>query len=196
MMKKLPLFIGLLTSSVLSSFALYADHDEHYEDEPVKPLSLLVSGGYDFGGDKLLEIEYFDGSVDTLRTGQGFNLNIGGELRPNASKDFSLRGTAGFRFSSNRESDVDATIYSFPIELSANWYPSRNLRFGVGYVEHLNTTLDSRDFGDTNFEDASGPKYEIAYKGFAVTFTNIDYRDQDGFKYSADTVGLSYSIAF
>ena len=58
MMKKFHLFAGLITSSLLSSVTLFADHDEHYEDAPVKPLSLLVSGGYDFGGDKLLEIVY------------------------------------------------------------------------------------------------------------------------------------------
>ncbi len=195
-MKNIYLLASLLISSQFSSFALYADHEDSYADEPINSLSLLVQGGYDFGGDKLLEIEYLDGSVDTLRTGQGFNLAIGGELRPNGSKDFSLRGTAGFRYSSNRESDVEANIYSFPIELSANWYPSRDLRLGIGYVEHLNTTLDSYDFGDTNFEDASGPKYEIAYKGFALSYTNINYIDQDGFDYSADSVGLSYSFSF
>ena len=52
-MKKLHLFTGLLTSSLLSSFTLYADHDSSHDDDPVKPLSLLVQGGYDFGGDKL-----------------------------------------------------------------------------------------------------------------------------------------------
>jgi len=67
---------------------------------------------------------------------------------------------------------------------------------GVAYVEHLNPTLDSFDFGDINFEDASGPKYEIAYKGFALTYTNIDYIDQDEFNYSADSFGLSYSFSF
>ena len=195
-MKNIYLLASILVSSQFCSFALYANHDDHYADEPDKPLSLLIQGGYDFGGDKLLEIEYQDGSVDTLRTGQGFNLAIGGEFRPNTSQDFSLRGTAGFRYSSNRESDVEASIYSFPVELSANWYPSRDLRLGIGYVEHLNTKLDSYDFGNTSFEDASGPKYEIAYKGFALSYTNINYIDQDGFDYSADSFGLSYSFSF
>jgi len=193
-MKKLNIVMSLLASSLFLNSSLLADHDDDYE--PIKPLSLLVQGGYDFGGDKLLEIEYLDGSVDTLRTGQGFNLAIGGELYPGGSENFSLRGTAGFRFTSNRESDVDASIYSFPIELSANWYPSRDLRLGIGYAEHLNPKLDSNDFGNTRFEDASGPKYEIAYKGIALTYTNIDYTDQDGFDYSADSFGLSYSFSF
>jgi len=178
-MKNLCLLASILATSLFSSFALHADHDDAYAEEPSDSLSLFVQGGYDFGGDKLLEIEYLDGSVDTLRTGQGFNLAVGGELRPGGANNFSLRGSAGFRYTSNRESDVEASIYSFPIELSANLYLNRDLRLGVAYVEHLNPTLDSFDFGDINFEDASGPKYEIAYKGFALTYTNIDYIDQE-----------------
>lgn len=190
-MKNIRRFPVLLSIALLSSNVVFADHEDAYH----KPLSLLVSGGYDFGGDRLLDIEYFDGSSDTIRTSQGFNLGVGGEYRPNASSNFALRGLAGFKFSTNRESNVDATIYSFPIELSANWYASRDLRFGIGYVEHLGAKLDS-DFGNSNFEDASGPKYEIAYKGVALSFTEMDYVDQNGFKYSADTFGLSYSYKF
>jgi len=194
-MKKLQLISTLLITSLFSSNALFADHDTGYADDHIKPLNLLVTGGYDFGGDRLLEIEYFDGSEDIFRVGQGFNVGIGGEWFPNNANNFSIRGTAGVKYTTNRESNVDANLFAFPLEISANWKPARDLRIGIGYVEHLNPQLDS-DLGDTHFQNASGPKYEIAYRNFALTYTNLDYIDDFGFEYNADSLGISYSISF
>ena len=70
------------------------------------------------------------------------------------------------------------------------------LRFGAGLSMHRNIRFKTDGLGDDHtFEGANGPTFEIAYAGIGINYTAMKYKDQSNHSYSANAVGLSYSIA-
>ncbi|MEL6926220.1 MAG: hypothetical protein AAFO94_19415, partial [Bacteroidota bacterium] len=106
-----------------------------------------------------------------------------------------IRGTLGFKFLLNPTENARTRITRFPVHLSANWVIKEDFRLGVGATNHLAAKVVGDGFvEDRDFDSSTGPRFEFAYKGFALSYTIINYTDQsDGEVFSANCFGISYS---
>ena len=66
---------------------------------------------------------------------------------------------------------------------------------GAGLASHQNIRFKADGIGeDISFKGATGPRFEIAYRGISLTYTAMNYQDNYDQTYGANAVGLWYML--
>jgi hypothetical protein len=185
----------LLLNLVLSSKALIAqDAPELAKASP--KLRFLLTGAFEFGGDEVAKIHFTNGESQSVRAGQGGAFGVGGQLGLGASDKFLLRGTLGFKYVTTQADNAHIRLTRVPINLTANIMASEKFRIGAGIAMHNSIKFKADGIGsDFALKNASGPIFEIAYRGVGISYTVMKYKDNLGETYSANAFGIIFSGA-
>ncbi len=90
--------------------------------------------GLDFGGDKLVDVTYTDGSKSDIEAGRGVILNAGlvFDLSRTQPHTFETQLTFGWKFTSTKQaSNGEISFYRWPVEIMS-FYRNTEKRFRVG----------------------------------------------------------------
>ena len=186
-LKKLFLVLFLVFASKTVLFAQEVDKKK-------SPLRFLIAGALEFGGDPVAEVYFTDGNTQSVKAGQGASLALGAQLQFPAVEKLILRATVGYKYVTTEADNAHIRLTRIPISLTANWMIVKNLRLGAGLTNHQNIQFKADGIGrDIDLKSSSGPTFELAYHGIGLTYTALDYKDQESRNYSANAIGVSFS---
>ena len=155
-------------------------------------LGFVVEGTVEMGGDRFGETVFTTGETQTMRTGQGGTLSVGGELRNFAPVPLAIRATAGFKFVTTAAENADIMLTRIPIEIVGSYHFTRDWHAGAGFVRHSRIRFDGDDFApNVGFADANGITAEAGWRWVSLSYTKLDYTDDQGNVYDAGSVGLT-----
>lgn len=159
------------------------------------PLRLLITGGLELGGDEVAKVYFTNGNTQSVKAGQGGSIAVGGQLQIPKAEKFLLRATVGYKYVTTAADNVHIRLTRIPFQFTGNWMAAKKLRLGAGMAMHTNIKFKADGIGeDILFDGASGPTFEVAYSGIGLTYTAMKYKDQDKHAYSANAIGLSFSL--
>lgn len=157
-------------------------------------ITAFLGGGIEFGGDEVYELFFTNGESSIGTAGQGGFLEAGGQCDFEKIPAFFIRGSAGFKFLLNPTENAATRFTRIPINFSGNWMFTDDIRFGAGFTKHFATRVIGDGFvADKDFTTSLGPRFELAYRGLALSYTFQNYTDQNNIDYSANCIGISYS---
>jgi hypothetical protein len=160
-------------------------------------LRFLVHSALEFGGDKIAELYFTNGEKQGVRAGQGISVGAGAQLQISGADKFLLRASVGFKYVTTAADNVHVRLTRVPIIASGSFMASPRLRLGAGLCMHRGIRFNTGGLGnDESFQGANGPVFEIAYAGVGLSYTAMKYVDRSGNSYSANAVGITYSIVF
>lgn len=166
-------------------------------DDSGAKFGFLVGADLEYGGDDIITVSFTDGSDQDIKTGQGATLSVGGYFKPQESSGFSARATVGYKFVTTAASNADIGIDRIVYELVGDYEWANGFWVGAGLVQHTGVKLDGDGFGpDVDFDDATGITAELGWRWIGLTYTKIDYEDEFGGEWDADSVGLSFIWRF
>ena len=178
---------------------LFASSDLLFAQDSTKkvtPVRLLITGGLEIGGDKIADVYFANGNSQSVRAGQGGSFAVGAQFQLPKVEKFLLRATVGYKYVTTAADNVHIRLTRVPVQFTGNWMATKKLRFGAGLAMHTNIKFKTDGLGeDVLFDGASGPTFEVAYSGIGLTYTAMQYKDQYKHTYSANAIGLSFSLA-
>lgn len=154
----------------------------------------LVGGALELGGDRVAEVYFTNGNSQSVNAGQGISLAVGAEYQVPKVERLLFRATVGYKYVTTAADNVHVRLTRVPIQLTANWMLAANLRVGAGLALHRGIRLRADGLGeDIRFGGASGPTFDIAYRGVGLMYTAMKYTDQYHATYSANAVGIAFT---
>ncbi len=202
LMRKLllgPILIGLLPAAASAAGASYADYSGIY-------IGPVVDLGFDGGGDKVAVVGYTDGSHQNINAGEGGLIAAGAHLRLYKDSPFDIKATFGYKYVTTEASNVDIHMSRLTYEITPNVRLPYGIWAGIGYVHHSAINFNSGGLGpDLNFKDANGANIELGWRsrtrrhvdfGVAAVYTLIDYQDEYGNDYNANSIGIRFTMNF
>jgi hypothetical protein len=161
-----------------------------------KPVKFLIVGALELGGDDVAEIYYTNGEKEGMPAGQGGSIGVGVQFKVPGAEKLLLRSTVGFKYLTNPAENVHIRLTRFPVVVSGNFMATSKLRLSAGLSMHKNIRFNTGGLGgDAKFKAANGPIFEVAYAGIGLSYTAMKYRDELNNSYSANAIGLTFSIA-
>ena len=104
----------------------------------------------------------------------------------------ALRGTVGYKYLTTKATNVSITLTRVPVELMGTVEVANDVRVGAGVVRHMAVRFDGGGLGpDMDFDDANGLTAEVGWRWLALSYTLMNYTDQQGNDYDASNGGLS-----
>jgi hypothetical protein len=187
--KKLTLLSFLFFASYYHSFA-------QNNEKKVSPVRCLIRGALEMGGDNVAEVYFTNGEKQSVKAGQGGSIAIGGEFQVPHVESLLFQATVGYKYVTTKADNVHIRLTRVPIHFTANWMATKKLRLGAGIATHQAIRFKTDGLGeDISFNSATGPTFEVAYRGIGITYTAMTYKDQDKHSYSANAIGLSFTLA-
>lgn len=154
-------------------------------------MSFVLEGGIEFGGAKLIELTFTDGSTQSLTAGQGGTIAAGLQYRPAAAPRLSVSGTVGYKFVTNASSNASIGITRVPLELVGRWTLNDDWWAGAGVVKHASVKVEGDGFiPDAAFEASVGPTLELGWRWVALTYTSMEYTAPGGQTFDAGSIGV------
>jgi len=167
------------------------------KDETGPKLGFTFEADFEYGGDDYATVSFTDGSSQDVKAGQGLTLALGGQYKPSGESPFGVRATMGYKFVTTAASNADIGIERLVFEVLGNYRWPSNWWVGAGITRHTNIKFTGDGFApDVNFDDATGPTVEVGWKWLALSYTNIEYKDEFGFNYDASSFGLTLTSKF
>ena len=159
-------------------------------------LGFAIEADLEYGGDDLATLEFTDGSSQDIKAGQGVTIALGGHYRA-AESPFSVRGTVGYKYVTTKASNADISVGRTVIEFVGNYLWDNGWWVGGGITHHSSIKFDADGYArNVNFDDATGPTLEVGWRWIALTYTDLDYKDPNGGKWDASSVGLKLTNKF
>lgn len=172
------------------------------QHQKAKSMFWTASFGFDFGGDKMVTLEYDDGDESDIRAGELAYINIG-MIVPNGKSDFETQVTIGWKFDSSNADNGDVSFYRFPIEV-LQFYKQEKFRIGGGITYHLAPSLDGSgvvSYIEADFENALGfvlegdILFEPLYAGLKITNIEYEVKGYDE-KVNGNSFGIVLGVRF
>jgi hypothetical protein len=184
-----------LKSSLLLLLVITFTVSSHAQDEnKYRPVRLLVSGAFEFGGDEVAKVLFTNGEDQSVKAGQGVTVMVGAQIELPKVEKFVLRASIGYKYVTTQADNVHIRLTRVPMQFTANFMATKKIRFGAGVVTHTNVKFNSGGLGgDMSFKSNVGPVFEIAYAGFGISFTALQYKDLNNKSYSANGFGFTFS---
>lgn len=158
-------------------------------------LGFVFEGDLEYGGDRVATVSYEDGSTQDVRAGQGVSLAVGAHYR--GDSPISLRGTLGYKYVTTAASNADISLSRVVMEVLANYAWDNGWWAGVGVTHHTNVRFKGDGFGpDVDFDDATGPTFELGWRWIALSYTKLDYTSEFGGTVDASSFGLTLVSKF
>lgn len=191
--------MNCISKTILLTLAVFTLLSNSYAQESKKkssPFRFLITGALELGGDDIAEIYYTNGEKEGVPAGQGGSLGVGAQFQIPGAEKFLIRSTVGFKYITNPADNVHIRLTRIPIVVSGNYMATSKLRLSAGLSTHRNIRFNTGGLGgDTKFKAATGPIFEIAYSGVGLSYTAMKYTDEINHTYSANAIGLTFSIA-
>lgn len=186
--KRLTLLLNLFCACHFQSFA-------QQNETMASPVRFLIKGALEMGGDDVAEVYFTNGQTQFVKAGQGVSIAFGGEFGIPRVEKLLFHATAGYKYVTTQADNAHIRLTRVPIQVTANWMVINKLRLGAGLVTHRAIRFKADGImKDVTFESATGPTFEAAYSGIGLTYTAMTYKDQDKNAYSANSIGLSFSL--
>ena len=159
------------------------------------PVRFIVGAGLELGGDKVADVYFTNGNTQSVNAGQGGSIAVGGQLEFPGLEKLLLRTTVGFKYVTTAADNVHIRLTRIPVHVTTHWMFNDKWGVGAGLASHRNIKFKADGIGeDINFKGATGPRFEIAYKGISLSYTSMKYQDNYDEIYSANAVGLWYML--
>ena len=169
----------------------------------------LARFGADFGGDRVMQFQYSDGSSPDVEAGGGVLAAGGARMRllGSVQQGLDVEGTVGVKYRTiPPATNQEATWIRFPLEGMLMYRTPFGLRAGGGVTMHYRNVLEASGSAlNTRLEFKSTPGYvlQTAY-GFGdkwaldVRYTALKYEVSKGGSgtVSANSLGAGLSYAF
>ncbi len=168
-----------------------------------------VELGYEFGGDKLVEVECLDTtdnstSTPSLRAGSGLIGGIGGHLRPSRHSPYDLRLMFDYKYQAACAS-VNLQRFRFTL-LPSYWFgPRQRFWAGAGLIYETGIKFDGKNLpvenmpgatlGKVDFDDAVGGTVQLGWWFVALDYNFLKY-SKNGDHLNANSVGLLFTYGF
>lgn len=176
-------------------FTLYSNLFAQSAQKKEYPLRLLITGALELGGDEVAEVYFTNGNTQSVNAGQGGSIAVGGQLAIPRLEKLLLRATIGYKYVTTEADNAHIRLTRVPVQFTANWIVADKLRVGGGLAMHRAIRFKADGIGkDMNFDAASGPVFEVAYRGIGLIYTVMKYKDPMNHTYSANAIGLSFSL--
>lgn len=144
----------------------------------------------------MAKIQFEDGDDQDVNAGQGGSIGIGVEAQFPSIDFLMFQGTLGIKYVTTQADNAHIRLTRFPIELTANWLITDEIKIGAGISAHTNINFKGDGVGpDVSFDNAIGPLIEASYAGLGLRFTSMTYTDEFGFDYDANAIGVFYKGA-
>ncbi|MBB6610235.1 hypothetical protein H7F15_04225 [Pontibacter sp. Tf4] len=157
-------------------------------------MRLLLGGAFEFGGDEVGTVTFTTGDKQSIKAGQGVLVAVGAELQFPKVEQLRLRATVGYKYVTTAADNAHIRLTRVPLHFTANWMATEKIRLGAGVVKHLAVKLNTDGLGGNASYDAStGAIFEVAYSGFGLSYTIMNYKDKENYTYSANAIGLTIS---
>ncbi len=162
-------------------------------DGGAKPgFGLVLEGGVEMGGEKVIELTFTNGDTQNLSAGQGGTIAAGLQYRFPAQPKLSLSGTIGYKFVTNASENADIGISRLPLEVVARWTLNPSWWIGAGVVKHNAIEVEGDGFfPDATLDGSVGPTIELGWKALALTYTAMTYTAPNDETFNAGAFGLS-----
>lgn len=182
MLLKKPLLLVAIAGSLATPVAM--------ADTPAK-FGFTAGVGLSAGGDELAKVVFTDGSSQSIKAGQGVDFFVGGHFKP-ANSQFDINGTAGIKYESTAASNANINLSRKVFELRADYLVNDAVWIGAGPVWHKGIELDTDGFvPNLRYQDAQGITVKLGWKFVALSYTDLEYKDEYGYKYDASNIGIS-----
>ena len=163
--------------------------------------------GLEYGGDKVLEFEYEDGTTPDVTAGGGLVLTIGGGMQVAAMGRHMLDAqvNAGLKWRTiPAATNQDANWLRFPVEGLLFYSLPSGFRFGAGPTVHLANALRmSGSVVDENVDVQTTPGFLVQAEyvrrnlAFDVRYTALEYKlESNGGTIDASSIGIGMSFLF
>ncbi|MFV1883088.1 MAG: hypothetical protein ACMZ7B_01160 [Balneola sp.] len=188
----------LFVASVLfflapANLVAQVSEDETVAKSKPSPVRFLIGVALEFGGESVAEIQFEDGDTQDVYASQGGSIGIGAEVQFPSIDFLMLQGTIGIKYVTTQADNAHIRLTRFPIELTANWLITDDIKIGAGIAAHTNINFKADGIGpDASFDNAVGPLFEASYAGFGLRYTSMTYTDEFGFDYDATAIGVFY----
>jgi hypothetical protein len=226
--KTIVLVTSLMLSIVLSVSALAQDGDSYQSEydtttatnERSSTNNNSISGnekrdifyifqlGGSFGGDQLVNIDYSDGTSESIDGGDGYFLDLGIIVKPFPHRNIETQLTAGILRYESQEVTNGSLVWSRSFIDIIQCYRFQSFRIGAGVTWHIDPTIDGSGFASSADQKAdenstgnvyamdwfSGDKEEFEFT-VGLKYVDIDYKF-NGTIYSGDSIGLSIGFCF
>lgn len=186
----------------LSAMAQNKNQQDNLQNQNMKSICLTASLGLDFGGEKMVTMQYENGNKNDIRAGELAYLNTG-VIIPNGTSDFETQFTIGWKFDSSNADNGDVSFYRYPIEIMQFYKPGR-LRLGGGITYHLNPSLNGSGVASyigADFDNALGfvlqgdISFGQYYTGLKYTAIEYEVEGYEG-KVNGDSGGIVLGLRF
>ncbi|MEQ9286856.1 MAG: hypothetical protein RIG77_08115 [Cyclobacteriaceae bacterium] len=186
------LLICLLLYMALSTSYTYAQ-----SENTSRSFRALIDFTAEFGGDAIAEVYFTNGDDQSVKAGQGLSIGVGGEFTVPKLEKLKFRGWVGYKYLTTQANNANITLTRVPIHLTANWMITDDIRIGTGLAMQTGVKFKADGLGDDiNFNSASGPMFELAWRWIGLRYTLMEYKDDSGEIYNANAIGVSLSFAF
>ncbi len=181
-MKKFILFMMLICSVSYS------------QSENIKA-RFLIAGALDFGGDDVGYVYFTDGTTQSINSGQGVAISIGGELDFLKTKGLFLRGTIGYKYVTTKAENAHIRLTRIPLELTANYNIVKRFWAGLGLTSHTGIKLNFDGLAQNEkFTSSLGTILKIGYGGLGISYTIMKYEGSYNDVYNANSFGLIFAL--
>jgi hypothetical protein len=154
----------------------------------------LLQVDADFGGDRILTVDFEDGDSQDVRAGQGLALSIGGYFRPSAASRFEIDASLGYKFVTTAASNADIHVSRTVAQLGTRYRWPNGFYLAGGLVHHIDPKLNGDGFfEDVSFDDATGFGGEIGWRWIGLHFSNLEYSSPFYEDIDASSVGLRFT---
>jgi hypothetical protein len=102
--------------------------------------------GVDFGGEKVMQFQYSDGSTPEVTAGKGLTAAVGGalEMFSIGARSLDAQVTAGVKYSTiPPATNQSASWLRFPVEGLLMFGGSTGIRMGAGVVTHFHNVMET-----------------------------------------------------
>ena len=187
---KLPIYL-LICFSISSSY-IYAQ-----SENTSRSFRALIDFTAEFGGDPVAEVLFTSGDDQDVRAGQGLSVGVGGEYTVPSVKQLKFRAWISYKYLTTQADNADITLTRVPINFTANWMFTDDIRLGAGLAMQTGIKFKAGGLGDDiDFDNASGPMVELAWRWIGLRYTLMDYEDGAGETYNANALGVTLNFAF
>jgi hypothetical protein len=157
----------------------------------------VVESALEMGGDPVATVLFDDGESQDVNGGQGITLSVGGLFRPSRTSPFGVRATAGLKYVTTAADNAHIRLTRIPVEVIGTYNVTPDVWVGGGYVRHAMVRFNGDGIGpDLDFDDANGGTVEVGWRFVALSYTAMEYTDEDGNTYNASNGGIVFTWAF
>ena len=172
-----------------------------------RPLHGIIRVGGEYGGDKLLEFEYEDGTTPDVTAGGGILLSVGGgaQLARLGRSSLDAQLSAGFKWRTIPPADnQDANWIRFPVEGLLFYRHPSGFRLGAGATVHVANAFKTSGAvlnESIEFNNTPGAIVQVEYVrgnvSFDLRYTMLEYEEKSGdFTVDASSIGVGIGFMF